>query len=121
MALTATANNEVVKDCMSIIQMKNPYVYTQSFNRTNLRYSIHKKVTDKQTMQDIADFIMKNKNVTGIIYCLSKKDTETLCDDLGKLIPSMRNKITFYHADISMQDKESRQRAWSKGDVKVIW
>lgn len=33
MALTATANNSVVQDCMRILQMKDPYLHSQSFNR----------------------------------------------------------------------------------------
>ncbi len=120
MALTATANKEVVKDCMNIIQMRDPFIYTQSFNRSNLRYFIHKKGPDKQTLQEIANFILKNKNATGIIYCLSKKDTEIVSEELVALT-QMRNKITFYHADISSSEKEIRQRSWSKGDIKVIW
>lgn len=121
MCLTATANQSVVRDCMNIIKMRDPFVYTQSFNRTNLRYFIRKKTADKKLIQEIADYIVAHKQETGIIYCLSKKDTEELANDLGAAIPSMKNKITFYHADISANVKEARQRAWSKGDVKVIW
>ncbi len=38
MALTATANQSVVRDCMAIIGMREPFVHTQSFNRGNLRW-----------------------------------------------------------------------------------
>lgn len=31
----------------------------------------------------------------------------------------MKGKITFYHSDVSAEDKEKRQRLWSKGDIKV--
>ena len=121
MALTATANQSVVRDCMNIIKMRDPFVYTQSFNRSNLRYYIRKKTADKKLITEIADYIVGHKHETGIIYCLSKKDTEELANELGNAIPSMKNKITFYHADLNSSVKESRQRAWSKGDVKVIW
>jgi superfamily II DNA helicase RecQ len=124
MALTATANQSVVNDCMSIIGMSNPFVHTQSFNRTNLQYSIRKKGSDKQTLQEMAEFIKQHQQETGIVYCLSKRDTETVAEELSKLLSESRlwkNKITFYHADISAHDKEIRQRAWSKGDIKVIW
>lgn len=121
MALTATANQSVVKDCMKIINMISPFVHTQSFNRSNLRYIIKKKYSDKKKLIDeISSYILDRKNQSGIIYCLSRKDTEELTDELIKAIPSFRNKITFYHAELNSDEKDRRQKAWSKGDIKVI-
>eukprot|EP01031_Cornospumella_fuschlensis_P029909 gene29909-36119_t len=117
MALTATAKESVVKDCMAIIRMQNAYLHIQSFNRPNLHYYVKKK---EKVMDDMAAYIRQRKNLSGIIYCLSRKDTETVCEGLGELLPDMKRQITFYHADISPQEKERRQRAWSKGDIKVI-
>jgi bloom syndrome protein len=121
MALTATANQSVVKDCIRIIGMQNPFIHIQSFNRPNLRYSILPKTSDKRLLEDLKEYILARSNQTGIIYCLSKRDTEELSENLVKLIPSMRLKITFYHADLPAMEKEFRQRAWSKGDIKLIW
>lgn len=119
MLLTATANQTVVKDCMSIVNMRDPYLHTQSFNRTNLRYFVKNK--EKDCIEDIAGYVLKRKHESGIIYCFSQKDTETLAESLIKALPVMKNQITFYHASISNYDKEKRQRSWSKGDIKVIW
>ena len=47
---------------------------------------------------------------TGIVYCLSKKDTESVCEELVKAVPGMRSQITFYHADLQPQEKEKRQK-----------
>jgi bloom syndrome protein len=55
----------------------------------------------------------------GIIYCFSKKETEKVCLDLKGVIPELSGKITFYHADVPVEEKERRQRLWSKGDIKV--
>lgn len=99
MALTATANQKVVQDSIRIIGMKNPFLHTQSFNRPNIEYSIRKK--DGKTIQAISELISLKKDLTGIIYCLSKKDTEKVANDLIKISPNMKNKITFYHADVS--------------------
>ena len=55
----------------------------------------------------------------GIVYCFSKKETEKVCSDLMNALPEMKGKITFYHSDVSGEDKEKRQRLWSKGDIKV--
>lgn len=121
MALTATANKSVVNDCIQRVSMRNPFLHTQSFNRANLRYSVRKKESDKKMIEDLADYITQRKNQTGIVYCLSKRDTETICEKLQAAIPSMRRQITFYHADVDPQQKDQRQRNWSKGDIKVIW
>ena len=98
MALTATANKVVIDDTIRVLQMKNQYLYTQSFNRSNLLYSVLKKTG--KVISDIADIIRKRIQATGIIYCLSKKDTEDLSDKLQVEIPQLRNKITFYHAEV---------------------
>jgi superfamily II DNA helicase RecQ len=55
----------------------------------------------------------------GIIYCFSKKETEKVCIDLKGVIPELSGKITFYHSDVPVEEKERRQRLWSKGDIKV--
>ena len=119
MALTATANQTVVKDSIALLQMRNPHLHTQSFNRPNLNYTLLKK--DGKLLSNIKDIIASHKGKSGIIYCLSRKDTESMADDLIKEIPSMRNQITFYHADVRPDLKEQRQKDWSKGDIKVIW
>lgn len=120
MALTATANDAVVKDCIRIVGMKNPYQHTQSFNRPNLQYFVKMKSSDKSLIKEITQYITSRSGDSGIIYCLSRKDTESLCDDIVAFNAAMKNKITFYHAELSPEEKERRQRAWSKGDYKVI-
>jgi bloom syndrome protein len=120
MALTATANKSVVNDCMRLLQMRDPYLHTQSFNRANLRYAIRKKESDKKVVQEIGDFVLKHRRQSGIIYCLSKKDTQNMAEALQKVIPSMKREITFYHAELTPHEKEHRQRNWSKGDIKLI-
>lgn len=121
MALTATANQSVVRDCIQIIGMRQPFIHTQSFNRANLRYSVRPKASEKKMLEELKEFLLQRSHQSGIIYCLSRRDTEELCESLLALIPSMRNQITFYHAELPGMEKEKRQRAWSKGNIKVIW
>lgn len=118
MALTATAKKSVVQDCIQIMRMQNPFLQIQSFNRPNLHYYVKKK---EKVLEDMAIYIRARRQHSGIVYCLSKRDTETVTEKLLELLPEMKRQITFYHADVSPPEKEKRQRAWSKGDVKVIW
>lgn len=119
MCLTATANQTVVKDSIAIMKMRNCFLHSQSFNRSNLHYSVRRKESSK-TMQEMADIIKEKRGQTGIIYCLSRKDTEQCAEELVEILPHMRNQITFYHADLKQDVRERRQKDWSKGEIKVI-
>ena len=121
MALTATANKTVMADSIRTMKMRNPFKFTMSFNRPNLRYTVTKKGTPKAVITAIASFISDRKDQTGIIYCLSTKDCENVSNALKEEIPSMKNKITFYHAKLTPDsERERRQREWSMGKCKVI-
>ena len=61
MALTATANNLTVQDVMRTLQMQTPYLHSQSFNRSNLRYSIRPKESPTKVVAEIADFVLKHR------------------------------------------------------------
>ena len=120
MALTATANDQVVRDSIALMKMKRGvYIHKMSFNRKNLQYSVRKK-SAKNIVADIADIIKDRPLQSGIVYCLSKKDTEDVCNQIQTILPNMRDKVTFYHADVAANAKEFRQRQWSSGQIKVI-
>lgn len=122
MCLTATANQAVVNDSIRIMKLsKNVFKHTQSFNRPNLIYSIRKKVNDKKTIEDLADIIRSRKNQSGIIYCFSRKDCETVAEKLQLQMSEMHGKIDFYHADIPTEERNRKQNLWSKGEIKVLW
>jgi bloom syndrome protein len=106
-----------VDDSIKSIGMRSPFLHTQSFNRPNLHYEVRKK--GAKVIKEMAEIIREKKHETGIIYCLSKKGCEDVADALSQELPAMRRAITFYHADVRPEVKEERQRAWSRGDIKV--
>ena len=80
MALTATANEKVVSDAIRVLGMRDAYLYRSSFNRPNLAYEVRKK--DGKSIDVMADYIAARRNESGVIYCLSRKDCETVSDKL---------------------------------------
>lgn len=120
MALTATANESVKTDSIRILSMHHPFIHTQSFNRPNLMYSVRPKLTSSKVISDIAEIIKARNNQSGIIYCLSKKDCESTTTLLQKELPEMHNEINFYHADLSSDQRTSRQQAWQQNKIKVL-
>jgi ATP-dependent DNA helicase RecQ len=115
-ALTATATPKVQSDILKNLELKDPNVFTSSFNRENLYYEILPKIKKSQTEESIVRFIKSMKNKSGIIYTLNRKTTEDLADIL------MANGISAvaYHAGLDSKLRTERQDKFLREDVQVI-
>ena len=60
-ALTATATHRVVQDVVASLAMRGPRIFSQSFNRPNLRYEVAKRGTFKSTVQVIGKLCEKHR------------------------------------------------------------
>ena len=120
MALTATANEDVVQDTCRKLGLRQLHMHTQSFNRGNIRYDLKVKKTGKNDCEDIANIIRSRIKQTGIIYVTTVKECDRIAEVLTTKIPELRRKIVSYHAQISAVERENRQRRWSSGEFKVI-
>ena len=121
MALTATANKKIVDDAIRRLGMRNEYRYQSSFNRPNLHYQVEEK--GKDTPDTIAEYIAERSNESGVIYCLSRKDCETLTDTLNKKLQEKghRNvRVSFYHAELDPFERKRRHHDWSLGKISVL-
>ncbi|XP_055029688.2 recQ-like DNA helicase BLM isoform X1 [Misgurnus anguillicaudatus] len=112
MALTATATPRVQKDILNQLTMTRPQVFTMSFNRNNLKYSVLPK-KPKKVDEDCIQWIKKNyPRGSGIVYCLSRNDCDTLADSLQRAgIAALA-----YHAGLSDSDREYVQNKWINQD-----
>lgn len=117
MALTATATQNVIVDIKHNLSMINCQVFSQSFNRPNLYYEVQPKTSNSNATQSIASLIKaKYRNVTGIVYTISRKQAEDVAEKLSEQGVAARH----YHAAIDPQEKVEVQTAWQKGQVKVV-
>ncbi|KAG1944816.1 Bloom syndrome protein homolog isoform X2 [Pimephales promelas] len=112
MALTATATPRVQKDILNQLAMTRPQVFTMSFNRHNLKYSVLPK-KPKKVGEECIQWIKKNyPRDSGIVYCLSRNDCDTLADSLQRAgIAALA-----YHAGLSDSDREYVQNKWINQD-----
>ncbi|XP_050991830.1 recQ-like DNA helicase BLM isoform X2 [Labeo rohita] len=112
MALTATATPRVQKDILNQLAMTRPQVFTMSFNRHNLKYSVlpkRPKKVDEECIQWIKKYYPRD---SGIVYCLSRNDCDTLADSLQRAgIAALA-----YHAGLSDSDREYVQNKWINQD-----
>ena len=118
MALTATATENVKVDVMQNLNIDGCKVFTQSFNRPNLKYEVRRKEKGTDTIQEIAEVIEENhRGQCGIIYCLARKDCENLAELLNR---DHGINALHYHAGMEAGEKKQVQRAWQNGDAQVI-
>ncbi|XP_076588670.1 recQ-like DNA helicase BLM isoform X2 [Chaetodon auriga] len=112
MALTATATPRVQKDILNQLNMTRPQVFTMSFNRTNLKYSVLPK-KPKKVDEDCISWIKKHyPRDSGIVYCLSRND----CDALAESLQRAGILALSYHAGLSDSDREYVQTKWINQD-----
>ncbi|MFA5295552.1 MAG: DNA helicase RecQ [Methanoregulaceae archaeon] len=112
-ALTATAIPEVRKDIAQQLNLSEPREYIGSFNRKNLHYRILPK---KNSWSTLLNYVQQHKDDSGIIYCLSKKETEELA---GKL-QNYGFKAQAYHAGLSKEIREKIQDEFIHDNVGII-
>ncbi|CAN0100849.1 unnamed protein product, partial [Pylaiella littoralis] len=124
MALTATANTVVRDDTIRRLQLRNPTVRTESFNRPNLKYEIRPKKAG--ILDEMAKVMQSFPGQSGIVYCLSRKDCEKVAEGLMKKLGGAtggqrgRVRVDFYHADRTAEDKARVHREWSAGRIHLI-
>jgi ATP-dependent DNA helicase RecQ len=112
-ALTATAVPEVRRDIREQLGLAGAREFVGSFNRTNLRYRVVQK---KNPLVFLADYIGQHRNDSGIVYCLSREETEEVASELRKRGFSARA----YHAGLSKQVREEVQEAFIRDRVQVV-
>lgn len=118
MALTATATENVKFDVIHNLGMDGCSVFTQSFNRPNLTYTIIPKSKAGKVLEDIAGKIKTlYKGQSGIIYCLSRTTCEKVAGQLKKEHGIM---AMHYHAGMESQDRAEVQKDWQSGKHHVI-
>lgn len=111
-ALTATATPEVVKDIQERLQFRQENVFRMSFERKNLAYIVrHTEDKDGEMLH-----ILQRVNGSSIVYTRNRRKTKEIVQFLN------RNHITatFYHAGLSDDTKDLRQKAWLKGEYRVM-
>nr|XP_027810919.1 Bloom syndrome protein isoform X2 [Marmota flaviventris] len=112
MALTATANPRVQKDILTQLKIVRPQVFSMSFNRHNLKYYVLQK-KPKKVAFDCLEWIQKHHPYdSGIIYCLSRRECDTMADTLQK------NGLAAlaYHAGLSDSARDEVQHKWINQD-----
>ena len=113
MALTATATEQVRADIIKELNLRDPRPYVASFNRPNLTYRVFAKTAP---YDQLLAFMRSRPNDSGIVYCASRKSTESLARNLNENGVSTKT----YHAGLTTSERTRHQEAFLRDEVRVI-
>ena len=101
-AFTATATQNVREDIICSLGLTNPYFLVTGFDRENLFFQV-----DKPQSKDrfILDYLDRHKGESGIIYCATRKNV----DSLYTLLKKRNISVAKYHAGISIEERKQMQ------------
>lgn len=115
LALTATADPETRAHLKRALALEDAKVFAASFDRKNISYSITPRGKDPK--KQLAGFLKNHEGESGIIYCLSRKKTETMADWLR----SKGVNALAYHAKMEAEVRNAHQdRFIAEDDIVIV-
>jgi len=112
-ALTATATEKVRQDISSQLQLQKARVFVSSFNRKNLHVRVIEK---KLAFPKLVNILQNYRNEPAIIYCFSRKETETIARDLR----AHKFKARAYHAGLNARERAGTQDLFIRDEINII-
>ncbi|HZJ36276.1 MAG TPA: DNA helicase RecQ [Gillisia sp.] len=112
-ALTATADKATRKDICDQLNIPAAKKHIASFDRKNLSLEVR---PGTKRLEQILQFLEPRKNESGIIYCLSRKNTE----DVTAKLKASGFKAEAYHAGLSHKQRTKIQDDFINDKKQVI-
>ncbi len=113
MALTATATGRVREDIVTHLKLREPKCYVASFNRPNLTYRV---IAKNKPYDQLLDFLRSRPKDSGIVYCLSRKATESVAERLNENGIKARP----YHAGLTPKERSEHQELFLRDNIRVV-
>ncbi len=125
-AVTATAKEQVVKEIIKFLQLKNPQIIRANFDRPNLyiecknvpKILIKKKEKLMPYHQVIREYIDKYSEDRIIVYVTSRKETEDISQELNLHYASEISSP--YHAGLTKKNRDKIQSNFIENNCRII-
>ena len=115
MALTATADKITREDIVKQLHL-NGKTFVSSFDRPNLSLAVRREGTKAEKIKFILRYIGSHPGDAGIIYCLSRKNTELVAEELKK----KGINAAAYHAGLPTEERASIQERFKMDQIQVV-
>ena len=112
LALTASATPQVIEDIVKKLAFRGKNVLKTSFDRKNISYLVRR-------VEDKGSYLVKTlqkTNGSGIVYVRSRKR----CKEVAELLVANGISADFYHAGLTDELRDKKQRSWTMGETRVI-
>lgn len=113
LALTATATSKVRQDIIEKLNLQNPKVSVDGFDRENITFKVEKGVVPEAF---ISEYLKKNSKKSGIIYAATRKEV----DNLYSYLQLKGFSVGKYHAGLDEKERTEFQDKFLRDDVKVM-
>ena len=113
LALTATADAMTKQDIRQQLGLEQDPVFENSFDRPEIHYTAIRRDDENE---QLLKFLEERKNESGIIYCLSRKRTESV----SKMLQSEGFLAVSYHAGLSTDIRTERQNQFVRDDIQIV-
>jgi ATP-dependent DNA helicase RecQ len=112
-AFTATATSVVQEDIVRSLELVQPSVLVTGFDRSNLYYEVQQP---KNKMDAVLAYVEQHADVSGIIYCATRKNVEEVCE----VLVAQGYPATRYHAGLSDQERTENQNAFIYDEKPIM-
>jgi ATP-dependent DNA helicase RecQ len=110
---TATATEQVRRDIITQLNLREPEVLVGNFDRPNLTYRV---LSRRDLMKQVLEVLDRHPGEAGIVYCIRRKDV----DELAAALQQRGYRVLPYHAGLSGEQRAANQGAFATEQCDVI-
>lgn len=111
-ALTATATPKILDDISTQLFLNKPNIYTKSFARDNISFSVLK--TEDKMFELLR--ILNQVHGSVIIYIRNRLG----CGRIATWLNEKKISSTIYHAGLAYTEREANQQSWMSGQYRIM-
>ncbi|MFI4873259.1 MAG: DNA helicase RecQ [Phycisphaerales bacterium JB061] len=112
-AYTATATPRVREDIVHQLGLRDPEILIGTFDRPNLTYRVLPRV---KAADQIAEILKRHENEAAIVYCMSRRETESIAESLMKRGVN----ASAYHAGMAPEKRRRIQDRFTTERLDVV-